>query len=1076
MPSARIHPKKVLILGSGGLSIGQAGEFDYSGSQAIKALKEEGIRTILVNPNIATIQTSEGLADRVYFLPVDAQFVSKVIARERPDGILLSFGGQTALNCGVELYRRGILSQYRVRVLGTPVDTIICSEDRELFVKKLDEIGAKTPTSRACTTVKQAAAAAKEMGYPVILRAAYTLGGQGSGFAHNRKDLETMVAQTMSLAPQVLVEKSLKGWKEVEYEVVRDCADNCITVCNMENFDPLGIHTGESIVIAPSQTLTNTEYHNLREVSIEVIRHLGIVGECNIQFALDPESSDYRIIEVNARLSRSSALASKATGYPLAFVAAKLALNYELPDIENSITRITKACFEPSLDYVVAKLPRWDLKKFKMVSRRIGSGMKSVGEVMAIGRKFEEVIQKGMRMLEIGLLGFIGNRIEFDDLESELKNPSDRRILAIAQALKQGMSIERIAELTAVDRWFLSKLKNIVDVAARLRDFSDRNVPEGLLRYAKQLGFSDEQIGQILVVDCQDRRQAGLSIRRLRKHYNIVPCVKRIDTLAGEFPTSTNYLYMTYNGTENDVPFRADDEEGPVIVLGSGAYRIGSSVEFDWCCVNCVESLRRQGKKAIVINYNPETVSTDYDVSDRLYFEELNLERILDICDKERPEGVILAMGGQIPNNLAMPLSEQGVRVLGTSPRDIDNAENRHKFSSKMDALEIMQPPWKELSSLDEAKAFARSVGYPVLVRPSYVLSGAAMNVAHNDALLETYLREAAEVSNEYPVVISEFIDGAKEIEMDAVAQHGELIAYAISEHVEHAGVHSGDATIVTPPQKLYYETVRRVKRITAAIASAFSIHGPFNVQYLAKNNDIRVIELNLRASRSFPFVSKVFRVNLIDLATRLMMGETLTPVKHEQFQTDFVGVKVPQFSFGRLEGADPILGVEMASTGEVACFGDEMDEAFLKAFLSVGHKVPRRSILLSTGPIESKAAFLKNVVKLVAMKYQLYATEGTHDFLGRNGIETTLLHWPASGKKPNTIDYIKQGKIDLVVNIPKNFEKVELSNDYLIRRTAADYGVSLITNLQIAELFVDAVGKYRIDALECKAWDEYRM
>ncbi len=1071
---ARIHPKKVLILGSGGLSIGQAGEFDYSGSQAIKALKEEGIATVLVNPNIATIQTSEGLADRVYFLPVDAQFVAKVIDRERPDGILLSFGGQTALNCGVELYRKGILAKYKCRVLGTPVETIICSEDREMFRHKIEEIGAKTPKSFACTTVEQALEAAATMGYPVILRAAFTLGGQGSGFCYRAEDLPTMVKQALAIAPQVLVEKSLKGWKEVEYEVVRDCADNCITVCNMENFDPLGIHTGESIVIAPSQTLTNTEYHKLREVSIRMIRHLGIVGECNIQFALDPSSDDYRIIEVNARLSRSSALASKATGYPLAFVAAKLALNYTLPEIENTITRVTKACFEPSLDYVVVKLPRWDLKKFKMVSRRLGSGMKSVGEVMAIGRKFEEVIQKGMRMLEIGLAGFWGNRMRFEDLESELKNPSDRRILAIAQALEEGWSIERIAAATAVDRWFLSKLRNIVEVASKLGQFSDRNVPEGLLRYAKQLGFSDEQIGQILVVDCPDRRSAGLSIRRLRQHYGIVPCVKQIDTLAGEFPTDTNYLYMTYNGSEDDVSY--DRENPPVIVLGSGSYRIGSSVEFDWCSVNCVQSLRAMGKRAIVINFNPETVSTDYDVSDRLYFEELNLERILDICDKEEPEGVILAMGGQVPNNLAMPLYEQGVTVLGTSPHDIDNAENRHKFSSKLDELGIMQPPWKELSSHEEAQAFARAVGYPVLVRPSYVLSGAAMNVAPNDERLAAYLREAAEVSNEYPVVISKFIPGAKEIEMDAVAQRGELIAYAISEHVEHAGVHSGDATIVTPPQKIYYETVRRIKRITAAIAEAFRIHGPFNVQYLAKNNDIRVIELNLRASRSFPFVSKVFRCNLIDLATRLIMGEELAPVKSEQFDTDYVGVKVPQFSFGRLEGADPILGVEMASTGEVACFGDEMDEAFLKAFLSVGYSVPKRSILLSTGPIESKAAFLHNVVKLVEMKYELYATQGTHDFLSRAGIETTLLHWPLSEKKPNTLDYIKGGKIDLVVNIPKNFEKEELSNDYLIRRTAADYSVSLITNLQIAELFVDAVGRYRIDALQCKAWDEYTL
>jgi carbamoyl-phosphate synthase large subunit len=1060
-----IKPKKVLILGSSALKIGEAGEFDYSGSQAIKALKQEGIYTILVNPNIATIQTSDNLADQVYFLPVNAYFVEKIIEKERPDGIILGFGGQTALNCGIELVQNDALSRYKVRVLGTPIGAIQATEDRKLFVSKLTEIDLKVPKSVAVTTTGEALEKAKNLGYPVMLRIAYALGGLGSGICYTPEEVETLAGKAFCYTNQILVEEYLQGWKEVEYEVVRDGYDNCITVCNMENFDPMGIHTGESIVVAPSQTLSNSEYHLLRCVAQEAVRHIGVIGECNIQFALDPESEDYRIIEINARLSRSSALASKATGYPLAFIAAKLALGYSLTELDNSITRVTKACFEPALDYVVVKIPRWDLKKFRMVSTRIGSGMKSVGEVMAIGRKFEEALQKALRMLEIGVSGLVCNdEYNFTDLKKELSQPTDLRILAIPEALRQGYSVDEIYEYSHIDRWFLYKIQNIVEIEGKISRFAGHRCDRELILEAKQAGFSDNQLAKLLGTNERE-------IRKLREGFNITPKVKQIDTLAAEYPACTNYLYLSYNGEEDDVPFT---EEKSVMVLGSGAYRIGSSVEFDWCCVNAVQTLRELGYSTIMINCNPETVSTDYDECDRLYFDELSFETVCDIYGMEKPQGVIISMGGQIPNNLAMKLHDAGANILGTSPLSIDSAEDRHKFSKLLDELSIDQPEWDELVSMEEAKAFAGRVGYPVLVRPSYVLSGASMSVASNDNELELYLSKAAQVSQEHTIVISKFIENAKEIEIDGVANHGELVIDAISEHVEFAGVHSGDATMVLPPQRTYLETTRRIKKITRKIIGALEINGPFNIQFVAKGNEVKVIECNLRASRSFPFVSKIFKMNFIDLATRVIMNQPVPKTDRSALELDYVGVKAPQFSFTRLEGADPTLGVEMASTGEVACLGDDFEEAFLKSLLSVGYRVPQKNILLSTGPIESKADFLDNARVLKELGMKLYATKGTADFMSANGIEAEVLHWPLDKKSPNTIEYIRDGKIDLVINIPKNYQEVELTNDYIIRRSAIDYAVPLFTNLQLARRFVEAISSKSLPDLQIKSWKEY--
>lgn len=1063
--------KKILILGSGGLMIGQAGEFDYSGSQAIKAIKEEGIQTVLINPNIATIQTSEQLADKVYFLPVTAYFVEKVIAKEKPDGILLSFGGQTALNCGVELHKKGVFEKYNVAVLGTPVKAIIDTEDRGLFVERLNEINAKTPRSIAVNSLGDAAIAAEKIGYPVMIRIAYALGGKGSGIARDKNELVGMARKAFTSTNQILVEEWLGGWKEVEYEVVRDKYDNCITVCNMENFDPLGIHTGESIVVAPSQTLNNSEYHKLREISIMVIRHLGIVGECNIQFALDTESEDYRIIEVNARLSRSSALASKATGYPLAFIAAKLALDYSLIDLENKITRKTMACFEPALDYCVVKIPRWDLQKFGMVTHLIGSEMKSVGEVMAIGKTFEEAMQKALRMLGTGMHGLVCNNLEFDDLRKEISNPTDKRVFAVAEAIKKGISIDEIYGLSKIDKWFLYRMKNITDTEKEISRYNQMNLPRGVLKKAKQMGFSDFQIAKLVANDKKNMEKNMLEIRKLRKKCGIMPVVKQIDTLAAEYPAQTNYLYLTYNGEEDDIEFK---DKKKVIVLGSGAYRIGSSVEFDWCCVNAVYALNKLGYKTIMINYNPETVSTDYDVCDKLYFDELTFERVLDIYEKEKPLGVIISMGGQIPNNLAMRLHNANVRVLGTSPLNIDNAEDRHKFSAMLDKLGIDQPQWEELTSINDAEKFANEAGYPVLIRPSYVLSGAAMNVAFDKKHLNEYLLRAAQVSKEHPVVISKFINGAKEIEIDAVADKGDLAVWAISEHIENAGVHSGDATIVLPPQRLYLETTRRIKQITREVARELNITGPFNIQFIAKNNDVKVIECNLRASRSFPFASKVFKVNFIDIATKAIMGKKLPKVGKSAFELDYVGVKAAQFSFSRLKGADPMLSVEMASTGEVACFGSDLNEAFIKSLLSVGFKLPRKNILLSTGPVTSKAELLPFIKMLKDRGYNLFATSGTHVFLKRYGVDSIMLRWPLERKSPNVLEFITRGMIDLVINIPKNYEKEELTNDYLIRRCAVDYSLPLITNLQVAKLFADSLIKKKMSDLEIKSWDEY--
>jgi len=1062
--------KKVLVLGSGSLKIGEAGEFDYSGSQCLKALKEEGIETVLINPNIATIQTSKGMANKIYFLPVTPYFVERVIKKEKPEGIMLAFGGQTALNCGVELYNNKILKKYNVRVLGTPVKAIKETEDRHLFKKKLEEIKVKVPDSKAVTSINEGLKVAKKIRYPIMARIAYALGGQGSGIANNDKELKEILTRAFSYSKQILIEKYLGGWKEIEYEVIRDKYDNCITVCNMENFDPMGIHTGESIVVAPSQTLTNSEYHKLREIAIRVIRHLGIIGECNIQYALDPDSEDYRVIEVNARLSRSSALASKATGYPLAFIAAKLSLGYSLTDIENSITKTTKTCFEPALDYIVIKMPRWDLEKFKKVSFKIGSEMKSVGEVMAIGRKFEEVLQKALRMLGIGLHGLVCNSIKLNkDIDSELKNPTDKRIIAIADAIKKGYSIEKIYSLSKIDQWFLYKIKNIVQTEKEIKKHSFSKIPKELLRLAKQQGFSDFQIARILFKN-SDYESNLMRIRNLRKKYNIVPYVKQIDTLAAEYPAKTNYLYLTYNGSRNDINF---ENKNSVIVLGSGAYRIGSSVEFDWCCVNAVSTLKNLNYKTIMINYNPETVSTDYDVCDRLYFEEMSFERVLDIYEMELPKGIIISMGGQIPNNLAMRLYRNKVNILGTDALSIDNAEDRNKFSNLCDKLGIDQPAWTQVTEINDAKKFANRVKYPVLIRPSYVLSGAAMSVAFNNKELKRYLEKATELGKEHPVVISKFITNAKEIEIDAVALNGKILINAISEHVENAGVHSGDATMVLPPQFTYIETIRKIKKIAKKIAAALSITGPFNIQFIAKSNEIKVIECNLRASRSFPFVSKVTKHNFIDIATKAILGIE-EKGEYNTLDLDYVGVKAPQFSFSRLHGADPVLGVEMASTGEVACLGENINEAFLKSLLAVGFKIPNSNVLLSTGPVKSKAYLLESVRKLKQIGYNLFATKGTHDFYKNYGVDTKMLQWPLDKKEPNVMTYLKERKIDLVINIPKSFEEEELTNDYLIRRRAVDYNIPLLTNPQNTKLFVESISKLKMEDLEIKDWEGY--
>ena len=1068
--------RKVLLLGSGALKIGEAGEFDYSGAQALKALREEGVESILLNPNIATVQTSEGMADRIYFLPVTPDFVERVIERERPDGILLAFGGQTALNCGVELYRSGVLERYGVDVLGTPVQAIMDTEDRELFVEKLNQIDVRTISSEAVENVDAALEVANRLGYPVIVRAAYALGGLGSGFCDNDSQLRELVEKALSFSPQVLVEKSLRGWKEVEYEVVRDRYDNCITVCNMENFDPLGIHTGESIVVAPSQTLSNDDYHFLRSLAIKIIRHIGIVGECNVQYAYDPESMDYRVIEVNARLSRSSALASKATGYPLAFVAAKLALGFGLFELTNSVTQCTSAFFEPALDYVVVKIPRWDLGKFHGVDRHIGSSMKSVGEVMAIGRTFEEALQKGLRMIGQGMHGFTGNRPSVvDDIEGALKSPTDRRVFVIADAMEHGMTVDRIHELTKIDRWFLYKLRNIVDTTSELRGFNNLEaVPENLIRKAKEQGFSDFQIARaILKSEMGCAESAVLSVRNLRKTMGIVPVVKQIDTLAAEYPAATNYLYLTYNGYQNDVEYTGDHRS--VVVLGSGAYRIGSSVEFDWCSVNALLTARKAGWRSVMINYNPETVSTDEDMCDRLYFDELTFERVMDILELENPHGIILSVGGQIPNNLATRLDSQGVNILGTSASCIDRAEDRHKFSAMLDSLGIDQPRWRELTSFDDIDDFVAEVGFPVLVRPSYVLSGAAMNVCSNPDELRRFLQLAADVSKQHPVVVTEFVQYAKEIEMDAVAENGQIKAYAISEHVEFAGVHSGDATIQFPPQKLYVETMRRIKKISAKIASALQISGPFNIQFLAKNNDIKVIECNLRASRSFPFVSKILKINFIDLATRVMLGMPVERPAKSAFDLDYVGVKASQFSFSRLGGADPVLGVDMASTGEVACIGDDTNEAILKSLLAVGLRVPKKAVLLSTGTPKQKADMLEAAHMLHRAGLTIYATGGTCQFLHENGIPAIKVYWPSTpDSKPQALDLLHNREVDLVVNMPRNFTGTELSNGRQIRRAAIDLNIPLLTNSRLASAFIRAFTTIPVDKLEIKSWQEY--
>ncbi|OKZ20938.1 MAG: carbamoyl phosphate synthase large subunit [Bacteroides sp. 43_108] len=1067
--------KKVLILGSGALKIGEAGEFDYSGSQALKALKEEGIQTVLINPNIATVQTSEGVADQIYFLPVTPFFVEKVIAKERPDGILLAFGGQTALNCGVELYKSNILEKYNVQVLGTPVQAIIDTEDRELFVKKLDEINVKTIKSHACENIEEARKAAKELGYPIIIRAAYALGGLGSGFCDNEEELNKIAEKAFSFSPQVLVEKSLKGWKEIEYEVVRDRYDNCITVCNMENFDPLGIHTGESIVIAPSQTLTNSEYHKLRALSIKIIRHIGIIGECNVQYAFDPESEDYRVIEVNARLSRSSALASKATGYPLAFVAAKLGMGYGLFELKNSVTKTTSAFFEPALDYVVCKIPRWDLGKFRGVDRELGSSMKSVGEVMAIGRTFEEAIQKGLRMIGQGLHGFIGNKeLVIDDIDQSLKAPTDKRVLIIEKAMGKGYTIDHIHELTKIDKWFLYKLQNIRNTYLELSTKGKlENVDAELMRKAKVQGFTDFQIARAIGMENDMEVEAAINlVRKYRKEQGIIPVVKQIDTLAAEYPAQTNYLYLTYSGVANDINYENDKKS--IIVLGSGAYRIGSSVEFDWCGVQALNTIRKNGYRSVMINYNPETVSTDYDMCDRLYFDELTFERVMDIYELENPHGVIVSTGGQIPNNLAMRLDAENVPILGTSAKSIDNAEDREKFSEMLNRIGVDQPAWSALTSMEDINAFIEKVGFPVLVRPSYVLSGAAMNVCSNQDELERFLKLAANVSKKHPVVVSSFIEHAKEVEMDAVAKDGEIIAYAISEHIEFAGVHSGDATIQFPPQKLYVETVRRIKKISRQIAKELHISGPFNIQYLAKENDIKVIECNLRASRSFPFVSKVLKINLIELATRVMLGLPVEKPSKNLFDLDYVGIKASQFSFNRLQKADPVLGVDMASTGEVGCLGDDTSSALLCSMLSVGQRIPAKNILLSTGTGKQKAEMLDAAKTLIKHGYKLYATGGTSRYLTSNGIENTLVYWPSEEGHPQALDMLHKKEIDMVVNVPKDLTVGELDNGYKIRRAAIDLNIPLITNPRLASAFINAFCNISLDDIAIKAWGEY--
>ena len=1067
--------KKVLVLGSGALKIGEAGEFDYSGSQALKALREEGIETVLINPNIATVQTSEGVADHIYFLPVTPYFVERVIQKERPDGVMLAFGGQTALNCGVELYHNDIFEKYGVKVLGTPVQSIIDTEDRELFVEKLNEIDVKTIASEACEDIEQALKAADELGYPVILRAAYALGGLGSGFCDNAEELKKKAEKAFSFSPQVLVEKSLKGWKEIEYEVVRDRFDNCITVCNMENFDPLGIHTGESIVVAPSQTLSNSEYHKLRELSIRIARHIGIVGECNVQFALCPDSEDYRVIEVNARLSRSSALASKATGYPLAFVAAKLALGYGLFDIKNSVTKDTTAFFEPALDYVVCKIPRWDLGKFRRVNRELESSMKSVGEVMAIGRNFEEAIQKGLRMIGQGMHGFVDNKeLQVPDVDASLSAPTDKRIFVIEKAFDKGYSIDRIHELTRIDKWFLHKLKNIHDTDRELHETADLNkVSRELMLRAKRQGFSDFQIARAVGMEKNyDIEQATLVVREYRKRMGIFPAVKQIDTLAGEFPARTNYLYLTYNGNVNDFEYENDGKS--VVVLGSGAYRIGSSVEFDWCGVQALNTIRKEGWRSVMINYNPETVSTDYDICDRLYFDELSFERVLDILDLETPHGVIVSTGGQIPNNLAMRLDHAGIRLLGTSATSIDNAEDREKFSAMLGRINVDQPEWSALTSMEDINKFVEKVGFPVLVRPSYVLSGAAMNVCTNPEQLDRFLKEAANVSKRHPVVVSQFLENAKEVEMDAVARDGEIIAYAISEHVEFAGVHSGDATIQFPPQKLYVETARRIKKISKQIAKQLNISGPFNIQFLARENDIKVIECNLRASRSFPFVSKVLKINLIEMATRIMLGLPVERPDKSVFDLDYVGVKASQFSFNRLQKADPKLGVDMVSTGEVGCIGEDSRRALLTSMLSVGLRIPKKNILMSSGNGKQKGDMLKAAQMLVNNGFHIYATPGTSRHLTENGIENTEVFWPDTDKHPQALDLLHNRQVDLVINLPANHSDSQVTNGYRIRRTAIDLNIPLITNARLASAFIYAFLTVKPEDIEIKSWQEF--
>ena len=1070
--------KKVLLLGSGALKIGEAGEFDYSGSQALKALKEEGIETVLINPNIATVQTSEGVADKIYFLPVTPYFVEKVIAKERPDGVLLSFGGQTALNCGVALYKAGIFEKYDTRVLGTPVQAIMDTEDRELFVKKLDEINVKTIKSEAVENIEDARRAAKELGYPVIIRAAYALGGLGSGFCDNEEELNVLAEKAFSFSPQVLVEKSLKGWKEVEYEVVRDRFDNCITVCNMENFDPLGIHTGESIVIAPSQTLTNSEYHKLRELAIRIIRHVGIIGECNVQYAFDPESEDYRVIEVNARLSRSSALASKATGYPLAFVAAKLGLGYGLFDLKNSVTKTTSAFFEPALDYVVCKIPRWDLGKFHGVDRELGSSMKSVGEVMAIGRTFEEAIQKGLRMIGQGMHGFVENKeLQIADVDRALREPTDKRIFVISKAMRAGYTVDQIHELTKIDKWFLDKLMNIMQTSMELQQWGNNHtqlsqLPNELLMKAKRQGFSDFQVARAIGYQ-GDMEDGSLAIRNHRKQQGIVPVVKQIDTLAAEYPAQTNYLYLTYSGVANDVHYLGDHKS--IVVLGSGAYRIGSSVEFDWCGVQALNTIRQEGYRSVMINYNPETVSTDYDMCDRLYFDELTFERVMDILELENPHGVIVSTGGQIPNNLAMRLDAQHVNILGTSAKSIDNAEDRDKFSAMLDRIGVDQPEWSALTSMEDINAFIEKVGFPVLVRPSYVLSGAAMNVCSNQEELERFLKLAANVSKKHPVVVSQFIEHAKEVEMDAVAQNGEIICYAISEHIEFAGVHSGDATIQFPPQKLYVETVRRIKRISRQIAKELNISGPFNIQFLARENDIKVIECNLRASRSFPFVSKVLKLNFIELATKVMLGLPVEKPEKNLFDLDYVGIKASQFSFNRLQKADPVLGVDMASTGEVGCIGDDTSCAVLKAMLSVGYRIPAKNVLMSTGTLKQKVDLLQAARELKAKGYNIFATGGSSKFLTENGVENTRVYWPSEEGQPQALEMLHKKEIDMVVNIPRDLTATELENGYKIRRAAIDLNIPLITNGRLASAFIHAFCTMDIEDIAIKSWDEYK-